>query len=506
MNQDDNGKNVVSKVSDLTSCSDFSTSSPVPCLNPLSHENNRIDLIRDLLASLSKEGVVAVYNHVRSLLFTDFTEVFPEEVSLRVFSYLDQLDLCKCKLMSKRWKRLLEDPGIWKALYMQKGWFVNENVLNEFEAWRRTHKFPQPRFEIFLKQQNIIGPYGTMFLPQQFIFDSNGRPLLNWSYLYKEHAHLDSNWRHGRFLVSTFNNPSIRFPADQDFRATLDSVYCVQYDDEIMVSGSKDRTVSVWDVNSRFILYKLYGHSGSVLCLDFCRRRNLLVSGSSDSTIIIWDWQNRRPLKVYFGHTDNVLGVVVSENYIISSSRDHTARVWRLDATSPAEACMHVLRGHLASVNSVQYSSKTGLIVTASSDRTLRTWDITTGHCIRIIHAHQRGIACAQYNGKFIVSGSSDLTIRIFEASSGKLLRMLQGHEDLIRTVRFNDEKIVSGGYDGTVRIWNFNTGEQHCVLHNSRNSRVFGLQFDHRRIIACTHSSEILVWNFDDGLDCTFF
>ncbi|EPY51935.1 F-box protein Pof11 [Schizosaccharomyces cryophilus OY26] len=489
------------KVSEQKDSFDNEKGNPSSSFTPL--ESEKIDIIQHTLSELPKEGILLIYNYIQTLLFKDFTDFFPEEIILRIFSYLGQNDLCRCKLMSRRWKRLLEDPSIWKTLFERKGWQLNPKVVQEFEEWMRI-KDQSLSEETFIRiDEHFLGPHGTIFHDRQYVYDSQNRPLLNWAHIYKECARLEANWRRGRFVLCEMQTPTRlgRFS-----RISTDSVYCVQYDDDFVVSGSKDRLISIWDIHAGALLYFLHGHLGSVLCLQFDRERDLIISGSSDTSILIWSWERRCPIKSLTGHTDNVLGVVLSGNYIISCSRDHTARVWKLDASSAEESCIHVLRGHLASVNSVQYNESTGIIVTASGDRTLRMWDVHSGQCLKIIHAHQRGIACTQYNGKYIVSGSSDTTVRIFEANSGKLLRILQGHEDLIRTLEFDNEKVVSGGYDGTIRVWNFETGELYCVLHNDRRSRVFGLQCDHRRIIACTHNSEILVWRFDYGIDCTFF
>ena len=57
--------------------------------------------------------------------------------------------------------------------------------------------------------------------------------------------------------------------------------------------------------------------------------------------------------------------------------------------------------------------------------------------------------ACLQYRGNIVVSGSSDNTIRIWDIEHGTCLRTLEGHEELVRCIRFDDKRIVSGAYDG---------------------------------------------------------
>lgn len=52
-------------------------------------------------------------------------------------------------------------------------------------------------------------------------------------------------------------------------------------------SGSADRTVVVWDVATRNILYKLPGHKGCVNEVDWSSKESILVSGSSDKTLFL---------------------------------------------------------------------------------------------------------------------------------------------------------------------------------------------------------------------------
>ena len=56
---------------------------------------------------------------------------------------------------------------------------------------------------------------------------------------------------------------------------------------------------------------------------------------------------------------------------------------------------------------------------------------------VRTLNGHKRGIACLQYHDRLVVSGSSDNTIRLWDIECGACLRVLEGHEELVRYVSF---------------------------------------------------------------------
>lgn len=75
----------------------------------------------------------------------------------------------------------------------------------------------------------------------------------------------------------------------------------------------------VWDLKKEKCIKVLKGHTGSVLCIQF--DDNLLVSGSSDTTIGMWNpntWQKEATLR---GHTLGVLSLAFNEKYLVSCSK-----------------------------------------------------------------------------------------------------------------------------------------------------------------------------------------
>lgn len=308
---------------------------------------------------------------------------------------------------------------------------------------------------------NVCGEQSTMSPSlRPALFTSNIQsPRINWLYLFKQRRRLEENWNKGRY--ATFQLPH---PEHLD-EAHDECVYTIQHSRKWLVSGSRDKTIAIWDLDTQRRVRTLAGaHTASVLCLQFDERPNedIVVSGGSDSLVIIWKFSTGRVIrKMDEAHAESVLNLRFDHRYLITCSKDKTIKIWNRnevfldDPIVPAVArrqlelggmnpineytLLTTLEGHGAAVNAIQVFH--GQIVSASGDRTIKAWDINTGNCIKTYTGHTKGIACVQFDGRRIVSGSSDNTVRIFDAATSAEVACLQGHSNLVRTVqaRFGD-------------------------------------------------------------------
>jgi WD40 repeat protein len=165
------------------------------------------------------------------------------------------------------------------------------------------------------------------------------------------------------------------------------SIFAVAFspDGRTIVSGSYDTRLILWDASSGRLLQTLKGHDkgdndryasdkSGVTSVAFSPDGRTIASGSKDKTIKLWNAANGSELRTLAGHTGSVGSVAFSldSRIVASGSDDNTVKLW--DAATGRE--LHTLLGHTNSVESVAFSSDGHTIVSGGDDGTLRFWTL----------------------------------------------------------------------------------------------------------------------------------
>jgi WD40 repeat protein len=120
--------------------------------------------------------------------------------------------------------------------------------------------------------------------------------------------------------------------------------------------------------------------------------------------------------------------------------------------------CLRILKGHQKGVNTVALSSDERKIVSGSSDKTVRTWDIKSCQCLRVLEGHGSSVTSVAISsdGKKIISGSDDKTIRIWDMEIGECLKIFYLRGLTCVGVDQMISKLVAGFSNGRVEFYEF--------------------------------------------------
>lgn len=288
---------------------------------------------------------------------------------------------------------------------------------------------------------------------------------------------------------------------------TTTQVYTVAFDDEKILSGSRDRSIRIWDMQTlRLLATYSDAHDGSVISLKFCKTFG--VSAGSDGVVHVWKLGSGRTLgrakvaRTLSHHTAGVLDVDFNNHFIASCSKDSSICVYSRKSLTLLYQLDHA---HSSPVNSLSIT-KSNVLASAGGDKAINVWNLDEGRLVRRIeNTHSRGIACIDVDNEVIASGSSDNTIQL-SLTDGTHLCNLVGHAGLVRSLQIDSARriIVSGSYDRCVKVWNLNKVDgdiQYTNTVNHHSSLIFDLAFDSRRIVTASHDKRIMVVDFSVGV-----
>ena len=208
----------------------------------------------------------------------------------------------------------------------------------------------------------------------------------------------------------------------------LSSLQWNPYVKRMLASADYDGAVRLWDVDAGAAIGDLDEHEKRVWSLDFSTLDpTRLLSGSDDGTVRVWS-TNSRASTATIRCRANVCSVQfspVNANVVAFASAEHKTHVYDLRRTARP---LVVLSGHKRAVSYVRWLGAHQL-VTASTDNTLKLWDVTKGFesrgsadpCVRTFagHVNRRnfvGLDVAHGSGR-VACGSEDNTVRLFSKS-----------------------------------------------------------------------------------------
>ncbi|MDZ4817522.1 MAG: protein kinase [Planctomycetota bacterium] len=296
-------------------------------------------------------------------------------------------------------------------------------------------------------------------------------------------------------------------------------------DGEYVASGGYDKQILVWRKNEarpfpfgdlaenktvstpQFVT--LSGHSAPVRTVRFLpnESKRLLLSGSHDNTLKVWHIDSRETIQTLRGHAGWVRSCDVAADglRVLSGSFDWQAKLWNLEGYEEIRVLQgRVLEGHSDAILAAAFSRSGQEIVTASRDRTAKTWDFKTGHELRtFVEGHEFLVSSAAFlgDGRHFLTSAMDSTVRFWDLTTGTESKCLEGTgRTAALALSHNRRWILTGGTDHDAKLWDATTGQ---VLHDLKGHRdVSAVAFspDDKMCVTCDIVGRSLAWDTSTG------
>ncbi|XP_058723558.1 uncharacterized protein LOC131595268 [Vicia villosa] len=332
-------------------------------------------------------------------------------------------------------------------------------------------------------------------------------------------------------------------------RGHRNAVYCAIFDrsGRYVITGSDDRLVKVWSMETAYSLASCRGHEGDITDLAVSSNNALVASSSNDCVIRVWRLPDGLPISVLRGHTGAVTAIAFSPRpnavyQLLSSSDDGTCRIWdarhtqsspRLYVPRPSDS---VGRSSGQSSNTMPpshqifccaFNANGTVFVTGSSDNLARVWNACKlsmedtdqpNHEIDVLSGHENDVNYVQFSGCAVASRFS-ATETWKEENVPKFKNSWLNHDNIVTCSRDGSAIIWipksrrSHGKSGRwARAYHLKVpsppmppqpqrgGPRQRILPTPRGVNMIVWSLDNRFVLAAIMDCRICVWNASDG------
>jgi WD40 repeat protein len=292
-------------------------------------------------------------------------------------------------------------------------------------------------------------------------------------------------------------------------------------DNRYMLTSGSDGTIQLWDVVTASKLHRFTGHTGIVTSLAFSADSKYALTGSSDRTVRLWDVQSGQQLLLLPGAIGAPRAVFSSNGrYALTTDGMSAARLWALQP-------YNVLVGHRLAVTSLGFSFDGKYVLSGSRDGTARLWDARSGvelHHFDVADIAPSSIAEGLYEpvrAAFSPDGRYILTVHSMPPIVGQVWSSQGQPVHTLRVPGFEDAFTSAAAYapDGTfvlmvsynhvVHAWDPQTGQLMRSFHlNEQNSTVrdLAISLDSRYALTGDDGGVARLWDLQTGQQVQIF
>ncbi|XP_038222054.1 U3 small nucleolar RNA-associated protein 15 homolog [Zerene cesonia] len=248
-------------------------------------------------------------------------------------------------------------------------------------------------------------------------------------------------------------------------------------DGRLLVAGSEEAAVKLFDVQSKNVLRVFTGHTGPVHRTFFTKDQVKVISFSDDKSVCLWDIATEEKIASFSEHTDYIRAGAaspVSPEIILSGGYDHALKLYDCRCNETV-----LTANHGSPVESVLFLPSGGIFISAGGTE-IKVWDIFNGgKLLANISQHHKTVTSLRLanNNSRLMSASLDRRVKIYDISTFKAVHTIDfPNAVLSMDISENDDILAVGMIDGVISI----RKREQPVNNSVENKGIFKFAPDH--------------------------
>jgi WD40 repeat protein len=196
------------------------------------------------------------------------------------------------------------------------------------------------------------------------------------------------------------------------------------------------------------------------------RLEDLYVRESPPSTVDLSFSPNNEFLATCTAPLENIIRVSLISHFVLQFPYFLIVQIWEVAKKHVRNA----FKGHLDSIYTLDFSPDGRLLISGSSDRTIRLWNMRGGSS-RIFHCSRSYISPIRFSpdGRYLAAGKFNGDVLLWDMRSGHLVAALEGHTNSVSSIIFmpNGEGLISAG-GMILKSWDFSGSTMGRILGQS--------------------------------------
>lgn len=283
-------------------------------------------------------------------------------------------------------------------------------------------------------------------------------------------------------------------------------IYCCDYSPVaklLITAGGYDPDLRLWDTKMGKLKTVLAGHQDGVLCCAFSPDGQTIVSGSMDRSVRFWDVESGVEIRKLTN-----LGVVSSivfsqDGRMIAFINNEEMRVRIIFTKSYRQKA--VFSSSTSFYSSCDFSPDGNILAAGNEVGQVEFWDIQSKAIRMTLACHKKPVSTCSFSpdGQTLVTGGEDDEIKLWHADTGALIGVFYGHSGMVSSCIFSPdgEMIVSTSYDQLVKVWNAEDekGELIFTGHTGEIGDFAFVADDHLALSMCSDNT-FRLWDYRVG------